>query len=85
MLLRARVLFADAKLAPIAGAIGAATARLLDDLISACKQRVRHVDPLRLGRLEVDDQFKFRRLRIRNDLWPLPLRMSATERARRRY
>src|SRR5262249_9078138 len=26
----------------------------------AREQRVRHVDPLRLGRLEVDDQFKFR-------------------------
>ena len=36
--------------------------------LSAGEQHGRHVDPLRLGRLEVDDQFKFRRLRNRNVL-----------------
>jgi len=44
--------------------IAAVIARLFDDL-SAGEQHGRHVDPLRLGRLEVDDQFKFRRLRNR--------------------
>jgi hypothetical protein len=34
-------------------------ASLFDDLISAGEQRVRHVYPQRLSRLEVDDQFKF--------------------------
>jgi hypothetical protein len=34
-------------------------ASLLDDLISASEQRVWHVDPQRLSRLEIDDQFKF--------------------------
>jgi hypothetical protein len=51
------------------GLMRCSIASLFDDLISAGEQRVRHVYPQRLGRLEVDDQFKFRRLIKRNVLW----------------
>jgi hypothetical protein len=50
---------------PLPDSCAAAIASLLDDL-SAGEQHGRHVDPLRLGRLEVDDQFKFRRSIKRN-------------------
>jgi hypothetical protein len=52
---------------PLPDSCAAAIASLFDDL-GAGEQHGRHVDPLRLGRLEVDDQFKFRRSIKRNVL-----------------
>jgi len=46
----------------------AAIVSLFDDLIRAGEQRGRHLDSLRLGRLEVDNQFKFCWLGNRNVL-----------------
>jgi hypothetical protein len=51
-------------------------AHLFDDLIGESEQRRRHVDAERLGRLHIDNQFKFRRLIERN-----VLRVGAVENA----